>query len=128
MKGKKATQPVETPGALPCSQQMEVSGANTKNSSTNQDASLPASTHRTSSRSDVHFPVPAKKHSVTATGPTVPVEEPTPDTGNISDNLSSVADEGEVPDLDSTGQDQEELLEGDQELSAERLQGNSTRC
>ena len=87
---------------------------------TDQDAFLPASVHRPGSRSDLQFPVPAKKHSVTSTGPTVPVEEPTPETGNLSDHSSSAADEGEVSDLDSTGQDQEELLEGDQELSAEQ--------
>ena len=87
---------------------------------TDQDASLPASLHRTGSRSDLQFPVPASKHSVTSTGPTFPVEKPTPETGNLSDHSSSAADEGEVSDLDSTGQDQEELLEGDQELSAEQ--------
>ena len=76
------------------------------------------SLHRTGSMSDLQFPVPASKHSVTSTSPTVPVEEPTPETGNSSDHSSSAADEGEVSDLDST--DQEELLEGDQELSAEQ--------
>ena len=128
-KGKKATQPVEAPSALPGSQQMELSGdvlaiRPIEAPSADQDASLPANLHRPGSRSYLQFPVPASKHSVTSTGPTVPVEEPTPETGNLSDHSSSAADEGEVSDLDSTGQDQEELLEGDQEL----LQGNSARC
>ena len=34
--------------------------------------------------------------------------------------FSSIADEGEISDLESTGPDREELLEGDQELSAEQ--------
>ena len=51
---------------------------------------------------------------------TVLVEEATPETGHSSDHSSSAADEGEVSELDSTGQDLEELLEGDQELSAEQ--------
>ena len=91
------------------------------------DAPLPASLHRTGSRSDLQFPVPASKHSVTVTGPTVPVDEPTPETGHLSDHSSSAADEGEVSDLDSTGQDQEELLEGDQELSAEQIYRETLR-
>ena len=81
---------------------------------------LPASVHSTGSRPELQFLVPANKHSVTITGPTVTVEEPTPETGHSSDHSSSAADDGEVSDLDSTGQDQEELLEGDQELSAEQ--------
>ena len=67
MKGKKATQPVEAPSAFPGSQQMEVPGnvsatrpveapgANTENFSTDQDAPLSASIHRTGSRSDLQF-------------------------------------------------------------------------
>ena len=131
-KGKKATQPVEAPGALPGSQQMESSGdvsanqpvetpgADTDSLPTDPDAPLPASAHRTGSRPDLQFPVPASKHSFAITGPTVPVGEPTLETGHSSDHSSSAADEGEVSDLDSTSQDQEELLEGDQE---ERISG-----
>ena len=62
----------------------------------------------------------AKKRSSTITGPTVPVEEPASEAGNISDRTSSITDEGEVSDLESTGPDQDELLDGDQELSAEQ--------
>ena len=50
----------------------------------------------------------------------VSVEEPASEAGNVSDRSSSIAVEGEVSDLESTGPDQEELLEGDQELSAEQ--------
>ena len=76
-KGKKATQPAQAPGALPSSQQMEVSGevsatqpveapgADTENSSTDQDSSRPTSTVRTGSRPDPHLPVSAK-HNVTS--------------------------------------------------------------
>ena len=131
--GKKATQPVEAPGALPGSQQMAVPGdvsatrpvqapsAGTENLPTDQDASLPFTADRnlTGGRSDLQSPVPAKKHSVT-TCPAVSVEEPASEAGNVTDWSSSIADEGEVSDLESTGLGQEELLEGDQELSAEQ--------
>ena len=131
--GKKATQPVEAAGALPGSQQMEVPGdvpatrpveapgAGTENLPTDQDASLPFTADRnlTGGRSDLQSPVPAKKRSVTS-GPAVSVEEPASEAGNVSDRSSSIADEGEVSDLESTGLEQEELLEGDQELSAEQ--------
>ena len=98
-KGKKATQPVEVPGALPGSQQMDSSGdvsatqaveapgADTDSLPTDLDTPLPASIHRTGSRPDLQFPVPASKHSVTITGSTVPVEEPTLETGHSSDHL-----------------------------------------
>ena len=124
--GKKATQPVEAPGALPGSQQMEGSGdvsvtrpveapgAGTEIPPTGPDASLPVAVDR----HEVH--PPTKKRSSTVSGPTVSVEEPASEAGNISDRSSSIPDEVEVSDLESTGPDQEELLEGDQGLSAEQ--------
>ena len=111
---------MEPSGDVSATQHVEAPGADTESLPTDQDASLPASLHRPGSRSDLQFPVPASKHSVTSTGPTVPVEELTLKTGNLSDHSSSAADEGEVSDFDSTGQGQEELLEGDQELSVEQ--------
>ena len=62
----------------------------------------------------------AKKRSSTITSPTVPVEEPASEAGNASDRTSSITDEGEVSDLESTSPDQDEFLDGDQELSAEQ--------
>ena len=109
---------MESSGDVSGTQPVEAPGADTDSLPTDLDAPLPASAHRTSSRPDLQFPVPASKHSATITGPTVPVEEP--ETGHSNDHSSTAADEGEVSDLDSTGQDQEELLEGDQELSAEQ--------
>ena len=111
---------MEASGDVSATHPVEALGADIDSLPTDLDAPLPASVHSTGSRPDLQFPVPANKHSVTITGPTVPVEELTPETGHSSDHSSSAADEGEVPDLDSTGQDQEELLEGDQELSAEQ--------
>ena len=123
--GKKATQPVEAPGALSGSQQMEVSGdvsatrpveapgAGTDILPTGQDASLLFAADRH------EVQPPSKKRTATVTGPTVSVEEPASEARNVTDPSSSIADEGEISDLESTGPDQEELLEGDQELSAE---------
>ena len=65
-------------------------------------------------------PTATKKRSSTFTGPTVSVEEPEAEEGNVSDRASSIADKGEVSDLESTGPEQEELLDVDQELSAEQ--------
>ena len=141
---KKATQHVEAPGALPGSQQMEVPGdvsatrpveapgAGTESLPTAQASSLPLTTegiegqlqdpinrNLTGGRTVLQSPVPAKKLSVTSTSPTVPDEEPASESENLSDR-SSVADEGRVSDLQSTRPEQEKLLEGDQELSAEQ--------
>ena len=86
--GKKATQPVEAPGALPGSQQMEGSGvsvtrpveapgAGTEIRSTGLDASLPVAVDR----HEVH--PPTKKRSSTVSSPTVSVEEPASEAGNV---------------------------------------------
>ena len=120
-----ATQPVEAPGAdpetLPTGQDASLHFAVDRS-----DVQLPDPTDRTltSGSSDVLSPDPtghsatAKKRSSTVTGPTVPVEEPASEAGSV--RASSIADEGEVSDLESTGPDQDELLDGDQELSAKQ--------
>ena len=67
-------------------------------------------------RPQLHSPVPAMKPSATSTGPTVSVEEPEKEAS--SDWSSHSPDEGELSDQESV-QGQEDLIEGDQELSAE---------
>ena len=112
---------MEVPGDVSATRPVEAPDAGTENLPTDQDASFPLTADRnlTGGRSDLQSPVPAKKRSVT-TGPTVCVEEPVSEAGNVSDRSSITADEGEVSDLESTGLEQEELLEGDQELSTEQ--------
>ena len=83
---------MESSGDVSATQPVEAPSADTDSLPTDLDAPLPASAHRTGSRPDLHFPVPASKHSATITGPTVPVEEPTPETGHSSDHSSSAAD------------------------------------
>ena len=124
-KGKKATQPVETSGALPGSQLMsqevvsatqpvEAPGADTENLPADQQSTLSATTNV---RTELHSPVPAMKSSATSTGPTVSVEELEAET--LSDRSSHSPDKGELSDRESV-QEQEDLIEGDQELSAEQ--------
>ena len=50
------------------------------------------------------------------------------DSDQFRDQASSLADEGEVSEVESTGPDCEELLDVDQELTAEQTQGSSERC
>ena len=55
------------------------------------------------------------------TGATAPTEEPVSDEDHLSDHLShSIEVEGELSEVQSTGPDCEELLDVDQELSAEQ--------
>ena len=68
-----------------------------------------------------------KKRATSLTGSGVPVEEPASDAEQFSDQASSYADEGEVSDLESTGPDREELLDVDQELSAEQMYRETLR-
>ena len=124
-KGKKATQPVEAPGALPGSQLMsqevvsatqpvEAPGADTENLPADQQSTLSATT---GVRPELHSPVPAMKSSATSTGPTVSVEEPEAEA--LSDRSSHSLDEGELSDRESV-QEQEDLIQSDQELFAEQ--------
>ena len=124
MKGQKATQPVEAPGALPGSQLMDqvVSATQPVEAPGTDTESLPADQQLTLStttgvRSQLHSPVPAMKPSVASTGPTVTVEEPEEEVP--SDRSSHSPDEGELSDRESV-QEQEDFIEGDQELSAEQ--------
>ena len=79
-----------------------------------QDADLPAAFDRP----EVQPPGPAVQPSTTSKqsttslpGSAVPVEEPSVESDQFSDRASSLADEGEVSDLESFGPDREELLE-----------------
>ena len=66
-------------------------------------------------------PSTTAKQSVTSlTSSVVPVEEPAAESDQFSHQASSLADEGELSDLESTGPDCEELLDVDQELTADQ--------
>ena len=116
---------MEVSGDVSATRPVEAPSASIEPLPTGQDASLPFATDRpvvqppgptnetlTGGRSDFQSPVPAKKHSSAVSGPTVSVEELASETGNVSDQSSSMADEGEVSDLESTGPVQEDMLEG----------------
>ena len=68
-----------------------------------------------------------RKCSTSLASAGVPVEELVPDADQFSDRASSHADEGEVSDLESSGPDWEELLNVDQELSAEQTYRETMR-
>ena len=123
-----ATQPVEVPGAT---SEMQPTG---------QDTSLPFTADRpevqppgaasqifTSGRPEVQPPGPTgqlatfvKKRATSVTSSRVPAEEPVSDGEQLSDRASSFADEGEVSDLESSSRYREELLDVDEELSAQQ--------
>ena len=111
---KKATQPVEAPGAITATQPFEAPGAASELKNTSQDASLFHNAERTEVQPTGPTGQPAtvlKKH----TSSEVP-EELTSDAEQFSDCTSSYTDEGEASDLKSTSPDREDV---DQELSAE---------
>ena len=97
-----ATQPVEAPGA--------------------DTESLPSDQH--SSLSTATGVRTGLLPSVTSTGPTATVEEP--EAESLSDRSSQSPDEGELSDWESV-QEQEDLLEGDQEISAEQIYRETLR-
>ena len=93
-------------------QPVEALGADTESLPADQHSSLSAAT---GVRTGLLSPVPCKKPSVTSTGPTAPVEEL--EAESLSDRSSQSPDEGELSDRESV-QEQEDLLEGGQEISA----------
>ena len=118
----KATRPVEVPGAVLATQPVEAPGAASTHL-TEQTSNLPAAVHRP----EVQPPGPAaqpvtslSQQSSSLPGTTVPLEEPEMLADHLSDRPSSLADEGEISDLGSTGPDHEDLSEVDQELTAEQ--------
>ena len=122
---KKATQPVEVPGAVLATRPFEAPGAALMASLTDQEASLPAT--------DVVRPVvqppgpatqpaPVSKQSTTSlSGSVAPVED------QFSNRASSVADEGQISDMESIGPDRDGLLEVDQELTAQQTYRETLR-
>ena len=141
----KATQPVEVPGAVLATRPVEAPGAAPMIHLTGQSPELPTAVHRPEVQPPgpavhpVHRPEvqppghtvqPSSLHpqsSSSLPGGLVPVEEPAVLSDQLSDRASSIADEGEVTDMDSTGPDQEELLEMDQELTAEQTYRETLR-
>ena len=126
----KATRPVEVPGAVLATRPVEAPSAAPMIHLTGQTPELPAAVHSP----EVQPPGPAVQpitpflqSSSCIPGATVPVEEPAMLSDHLSDCASSLADEGEVSDLGSTGPDQEELLEVDQELTAEQTYRETLR-
>ena len=120
---KKATQPVEAPGAVLATRSVEAPSASSVTLFTSRKSSLPADVDRP----EVQLPGPAaqpatfiKKNATSLSGSVAPVDEPAPESEQFSDRASSYADEGKVSDQESTSPDQEELSDADQELIAEQ--------
>ena len=120
---KNATQPVEVPGAVLATRPVEAPGAAPVIHTTGQESYLPTAVYRPK----VQPPGPAAQPSTTfkqgarsLPGSAVPVEEPAVESDQFSDRAPSLADEGEVSELESTGPDHEQLLDVDQELTAEQ--------
>ena len=124
-KTKKASQPPEVSGALPggqlvspedvsATQPVEAPGTDTETPPADQEPVFSPTTGETPL---MHSPVLPVIPGAIPTGPTVSVEEPEQDVD--SDRSSHLPDEGELSDRESV-QGQEELIEGDQELSAEQ--------
>ena len=105
---KKATRPVEAPGATGEFQP------------TSQDVRPPAAVSD-SGLPEVQPPGPTTQPAFAATGVHASQYEPVSDEDQLSDHPSpSLDEEGELSDIQSTGPDQEELLDVDQELSADQ--------
>ena len=110
---KKATQPVEAPGALPATRPVEALGATGEFQPTSQDVRPPAAVSA-SGRPEVQPPGPtaqlafAANRSTSLTGVPVSQDEPVSDEDQLSDHPSpSLDEEGELSDIQSTGPDQE---------------------
>ena len=128
---KTATQPVEVPVAVLATRPVEAPGAAPVTHTTGQEADLPAAFDRP----EVQPPGPddqpstttLKQSAISLPSSAVPVEEPAVESDQFSDRASSLADEGEVSDMESTGPDREELLDVDQELTAEETYQETLR-
>ena len=117
---QKATQHVEVLDAVLATLPIEAPSAALMTGITDQEAYLPADV-RPEVQSPGAQPAPVSKQSTTSlSGSVAPVEEPAVESDQFSGRASSVADEGQISDIESTGPDREELLEADQELTAEQ--------
>ena len=121
---ERATQPVQVSGAVLTIRPVEAPGAAPVTYATGQEVDLPAVVYRP----EVQPPGPtaqpsttAKQSSTSHPGAVAPVEKPAAESEQFSDWASSLADEGEVSDCEYTGPDHEELLDMDQELTAEQI-------
>ena len=127
---ERATQPVQVPGVVLATRPVEALGAAPVTYTTGQEADLPAVVYRPEVQSPgpvVQPSTTAKQSSTSRPGSVVPFEEPAAESDQFSDCASSLADEGEVSDLESTGPDREELLDVDQELTAEQTYRETLR-
>ena len=114
-----AAQPVEAPGVTPATRPVEAPGAAGEFQPNSQS---PAAT-LSSGRPEVQPPGPTVQPTSSATQP----EEFTSDDDQLSDRLYLSLDEGELCDTHSQGPYHEELLDTDQELSAEQTYGETLR-
>ena len=110
-----ATQPVKAPGALITTQLVESPSVTTGMQPTGQDTAFAADKPEVQPPDITGQSAPVMKNratSLTGTGT---------DDRQFSDNasLAYIDEEGEVSDLESAGPDREELVDVDQELSAE---------
>ena len=123
---KKATKPVEAPGVVLATRPVEAPGASSVTPPTDQESFLPADINRPEVRPPGTTVQPAifiKKSATSLSGSVAPVEELAAESEQFSDRASSYADEGEVSDLETTGPGREELLDVDQEFTAEQTSG-----
>ena len=135
--------PVKQPTAVLAPWPVETPGASSEMQSTGQDSSLPldvqprgsASQIFSSGRPEVQHPGPTaqpatvvKKLATSLTGSGVSVEEPAADVEQFSDRALGYAGEGEVSVLESSGPDRDELVDVDQELSAEQTYRDNAWC
>ena len=103
-----------TPEDVSATQPVEAPGTDTENLPADQEAVFSPAP---GDKPQMHSPVLPVTPGTIPTGPTVPVEEPEQEFATDRSSLSP--DEGELSDRESI-QEQEELLEADQELSAEQ--------
>ena len=130
---KKAILPVEAPGSLPATRPVEAPGATGEFQPTSQGV-RPSAAVSASGRPEVQPPGPtaqlafAANRTTSLTGVPASQDELVSDEDQLSDHPSpSLDEEGALSDIQSTGPDQEELFDVDQELSAEQTYRETLR-
>ena len=115
-KKKTATQPVEAPGVKKlATQPVEAPGAGTESPPSSQ-AALSSAGASASGRPEVQPPGPTTQPSIT----TDPQEDFASEDDQYSDQPELSLDEGELSEVLSVGPNREEVIETDQDLSAEQ--------
>ena len=130
MEVERATQPVQVPGAVLATRPVDAPGAAPVTYTTGQETDLPAVVYRPEVQPPGPTAIPsttAKQSSTSHPGSVAPVEDPVAESDQFSDRASSLDDEGEVSDCVSTSPDREELLDMDQELTAEQTYRETLR-